>query len=127
MYTYAAPPSIDQSRLRSSIVAEGENTSFVCSAQGYPAPMVTWFLNGTQVLPQDLRKDLEVYNRSSQSGPYNVTTSRLLITQAQQRLNVEVQCLASSTNVDIYLPDDNKTVQLVVLGKLVAYTQGNMG
>ena len=89
--------------------------------------MVTWFLNGTQVLPQDLRKDLEVYNRSSQSGPYNVTTSRLLITQAQQRLNVEVQCLASSTNVDIYLPDDNKTVQLVVLGKLVAYTQGNMG
>jgi hypothetical protein len=67
------------------------------------------------VLPQD--PGSEVYEISSQSDPYNVTTSRLLITPARKDLNGKVECLAR-TNTEIYLPDDNKTVELVVLGKL---------
>ena len=78
--------------------------------------MVTWFLNGTRVLQQD--PGSEVNERSSQNGPYNVTTSTLMISSAQQKLNVEVQCLARSTNAEIDLPDANATAELVVLGKL---------
>ena len=118
---YAAPPSIDQSRLKDSIVAVGENTSFECSAHGYPSPMITWFLNGSKVLPQDT--GIEVYERISQSGPYNVTTSRLQITPAQIKQNGKVQCLAT-INTEIDLPNDNKTVELVVLGKLVGLCTG---
>ena len=78
--------------------------------------MVTWLLNSTRVLPQDPGR--EVNERSSQNGPYNVTTSMLMISSAQQKLNVEVQCLARSTNAEIDLPDANATAKLVVLGKL---------
>ena len=114
--THAAPPSIDRSRLRDSIVAVGENTSFECSAHGYPSPMITWFLNEARVLPQDA--GIEVYERVSQRGPYNVTTSKLQIIPAQKEQNGKVQCLAT-TDAEIDLPNDNKTVDLVVLGKLV--------
>ena len=119
--TYAAPPSIDRSRLRDSIVAVGENVSFECSARGYPPPMITWFLNESKVLPQDT--GIEVYERISQSDPYNVTTSRLQITPAQTKHNGKVQCLAT-INTEIDLPNDNKTVELVVLGKLVGLCTG---
>ena len=114
--THAAPPSIDRSRLRDSIVAVGENASFECSARGYPPPMIKWFLNEARVLPQDA--GIEVYERISQSGPYNVSTSKLQITPAQKEQNGKVQCLAM-TNTEIELPNDNETVELVVLGKLV--------
>ena len=116
--TYAAPPSIDRSRLRDSIVVVGENISFQCSARGYPPPMITWFLNEAKVLPQDT--GIEVYENLSRSGPYNVTTSKLQITPAQKEQNGKVQCLVR-TNTEIDLPkfNDNETVELVVLGKLV--------
>ena len=116
VHTYAAPPSIERSRLRNSIVAVGENASFECSARGYPPPMITWFLNGSKMLPQDT--GIEVYERISQSGPYNVTTSKLQITSAQIKQNGKVQCLAT-TITEIDLPNDSETVDLVVLGKLV--------
>ena len=119
--THAAPPSIDRSRLRDSIVAVGENTSFECSAHGYPSPMITWFLNEARVLPQDA--GIEVYERVSQRGPYNVTTSKLQIIPAQKEQNGKVQCLAE-TNAEIDLPNDNETVDLVVLGKLVGLYTG---
>lgn len=117
LYTCIAPPDIEESKLRNSVVAEGENTSFVCSARGYPPPMLTWFLNGTRVLPQD--RGTMVYERSSQSGLYNVTTSELVIPAAQLKLNGEVQCTARSTTAAIDLTDDNETALLVVLGKII--------
>ena len=119
--TYAAPPSIERSRLRDSIVAVGENASFECSARGYPSPMITWFLNEARVLPQDT--GIEVYEKLSQSGPYNVTTSKLQIIPAQKEQNGKVQCLAT-TDAEIDLPNDNETVDFVVLGKLVGLCTG---
>ena len=116
---HTAPPSIDQSRLRDSTVAVGENTSFVCSAEGYPPPMITWFLNGTRVLQQDPGNKVNMM--SSQNGPYNVTTSEIVITPAKQMLNGFVKCLARSSTAEIDLPDDNLIVELVVLGKPTAY------
>ena len=118
--THVAPPYIEESKLRDSVIAEGDNTSFVCCARGFPPPMVTWFLNGNQVLPQD--PGSEVYKGSSQNGPYNVTTSELQITSAQQKLNSKVRCLAS-TNAMIDLSDANATAELVVLGELVLFTK----
>lgn len=116
---HAAPPYIEKNKLRDSIVAEGDNTSFICYARGFPPPMVTWFLNETRVLPGDSGKEVNV--ASSQSGPYNVTMSRLLIISAQQRLNVKVKCLARTTNAEIDLPDANTTADLVVLGELALF------
>ena len=97
-------------------IVEGENASFTCSAQGYPAPVITWIHNKIRVLPQD--RGILVFERSSQSGPYNVTTSELTIIAAQQKLNGQVKCLARSTSAVIDLPDDSQTAELVVLGKL---------
>lgn len=81
------------------------------------------------MLPQD--PGIMVYERSSQSDPYNVTISELMIIPAQQKLNGEIQCLARSTNAAIDLPDDNDTAHLVVLGELTLTrficTYSNMG
>ena len=119
---YIAPPQIEQTTLRNSIIAEGESASFTCSAKGYPPPIVIWLLNETRVQPQD--RGILVYENSSQSGPYNVTMSELMITAARQKLNVEVKCLARSTNTVIDLPDDIESAQLVVLGKLTFHGFG---
>ena len=73
------------------------------------------------MLPQDT--GIEVYERISQSDPYNVTTSRLQITLAQTKQNGKVQCLAT-INTEIDLPNDNETVEFVVLGKLVGLCTG---
>ena len=78
--------------------------------------MIIWFLNEARVLPQDA--GIEVYENLSRSGPYNITTSKLQINSAQKEQNGKVQCLAT-TNTEIDLPNDNETVELVVLGKFV--------
>ena len=66
---------------------------------------------------------IEVYENVSRSGPYNVTTSKLQITPAQKEQNGKVQCLVW-TNTEIDLPNDNETVELLVLGKLVGLCTG---
>lgn len=78
--------------------------------------MITWYLNGVRLLPQDL--GILVYESSSQSGLYNVTTSELMILAAQQKHNGKVLCLARSTGAATDLGHDNQTSQLVVFGKL---------
>ena len=78
--------------------------------------MITWFLNGNQVLPQG--HGILVYERSSQTGSYNVSSSELMITTVQQKHNGQVQCHARSSYAGIDLREDHQTAQLVVLGKL---------
>ena len=116
------PPRIDvqTSNLRNTTAVLGQRLSFVCSARGYPLPLISWYLNDMKLQQGD--PNVQITPSTSQDGYYNVTTSQLEIVAVRNEMSGKLKCVAiARTQVSEIpldsLPDDEEEIQLSVLGK----------
>ena len=104
------------SNLRNTTAVQGQRVSFVCSARGYPAPLISWYLDNMELRQGD--PNIQITPSSSQE----VTTSQLEIVAVGTQMSGKLKCVARTevarTEVpDITLPADEEEIQLSVLGK----------
>lgn len=101
------------------MVAENEEVVFVCVAEGFPAPTITWQHAG-RVVTNDNR-DFEVNLTVSQTGFTRMITSYLTISSANSSMNGEVKCIAKPPPPQYIgrrrLDAVSTSTQLTVLGK----------
>jgi hypothetical protein len=117
-----APPQILEDFQPNTIIAEEGGTRFRCTAQGYPAPTISWEHAGRRVVNGD-NPNFKV-NSTERNGGFIVTvTSFLTLSSADDSVNGEVRCIARPPPPDMVggkqLDSDDTSTQLSVLGMYI--------
>ena len=112
----SAPPIVTEMMSETATVVQGQRVSFVCSARGYPPPLISWYLDDMELQQGD--SNIQITPSTSQDGYYNVTTSHLEIEAVETHMRGKLKCLARIEDTEIDLPSDERTIQIDVLGEL---------
>lgn len=119
----SAPPQICKSFQRNIVIAEGQDTEFVCVVQGFPAPSISWQHAGREVVNGD-NPHFKVDLTETTDGYIVIVTSYLNLSSADNSVNGEVRCIADPPAPDlvggITLDSYYTSTQLSVLGNLIS-------
>ena len=103
------------------MIAEGQNITFKCTAQGYPAPTIVWQHAGQDVMNGE-SPQFKVNSTERNDGFIATIIGYLNLSSADDSVNGEVRCIAHPPPLDMVggmtLDSDYTSTQLSVLGKL---------
>lgn len=85
-----------KTELQSKIVQINDQTEFECSVNGFPIPMITWYLNGLKL------KNLTAEQNDMKIETPNESTSKLIIKKANKYHSGIIQCFASNDLLTVY-------------------------
>ena len=126
----AAPPQVVEDFRPNTVVAEGQNMTFKCIAQGYPAPTISWQHAGRAIVNGD-SPYFTVNSTEMKDGFIATVTGYLNLSSADDSVNGEVRCIASPPAPDVVggmvLDSDYTSTQLNVLGKYISLNPAARG
>ena len=128
-FRHAAPPQIITELPPNTVVSYNQDVVFVCSAEGYPPPIISWWHAGREVTGEIAHFKTNSTVRPSSDGRSNIKRSYFTITSVNTSMDGEVRCQAdppaSETIGDLEVSADSTSTQLTTLGKH-KLTQWNM-